>query len=245
MLTLQTALNWTATDDNAELKASVIIVCGGSSSRMNGIDKIFAKIGNMPVVAKTISAFESLKEISKIVIVTKEESILSMQKLCDEYNFKKVSDIVVGGACREESVYNGFKMLIDEEQIVLIHDGARPFVSNEVILRVLSSAKEYSAATCAVNVKDTVKIVKTDGLIVSTPDRSGLKAVQTPQGFKHSLFKEAIEAADDLSKFTDDCSLVEAYGHPVYTVEGDYNNIKITTEDDLEFANYLETREGK
>lgn len=245
MAVMQTALNWTAAIDDAELKASVIIVCGGSSSRMNGIDKIFATIGNMPVAAKTIMAFEALKEISNIVVVTKEESVLPMQKLCDEYGFKKVTDIVAGGACREESVYNGFKMLSSEEQIVLIHDGARPFVTSEVILRVLASAKAYSAATCAVNVKDTVKVVKPDGLIVSTPDRSTLRAVQTPQGFTYSVFKNAIEAAKDLSAFTDDCSLVEAFGYPVYTVEGDYNNIKITTADDLGFANYLVTKEGK
>ena len=112
-------------------------------------------------------------------------------------------------------------------------------------MRVLASAKAYSAATCAVNVKDTVKVVKPDGLIVSTPDRSTLRAVQTPQGFTYSVFKNAIEAAKDLSAFTDDCSLVEAFGYPVYTVEGDYNNIKITTADDLGFANYLMTKEGK
>lgn len=245
MLTLQTALNWTEANDNMNLKTSVIIVCGGSSSRMNGIDKIFAEIGDMPVVAKTVSAFQSLNEISKIVIVTKEESILKMQQLCDDYGFNKVSDIIAGGNCREESVYNGFKMLSDEEQVVLIHDGARPFVTKDVVLRVLASAKAYSAATCAVNVKDTIKVAKPDGLIVSTPDRSTLRAVQTPQGFVYSLFKSAIESAEDLSMFTDDCSLVEAYGHPVYTVEGDYNNIKITTEDDLGFANYIIERQGK
>ncbi|MBO5745621.1 MAG: 2-C-methyl-D-erythritol 4-phosphate cytidylyltransferase [Clostridia bacterium] len=230
------ALNYT-TAQNSEGKISVIVVCGGSSSRMNGIDKMFAEISGVPVCVRSVLAFQNCDEIDNIVVVTREENILKMQQLCEQFKLSKVTDIVVGGSCRQQSVANGVNSLCDDTGIVLIHDGARPFVTTECIKRVIEGVKNYSAVTCAVVPKDTVKMVENDGLVVSTPARDGLRAVQTPQGFDFGLYKKAIDAnKDNLEDFTDDCSIVESFGYAVYTVEGDYRNIKITTADDLLIA---------
>ncbi len=234
-------LDYCTLTEPENVKVSVIIVCGGSSSRMNGIDKMFAKIGEVPVAARTITVFENCPLVENIVIVTKSESVLKMQQLCENYGFKKVTDIVEGGNCRQRSVANGLDFA--NENIVLIHDGARPFVTNDCILRVIDATVKYGAVTCAVKLKDTVKMVDSEGKVLSTPDRNTLVSVQTPQGFNTELYKDAVSKSQfDLDKFTDDCSLVEAFGHDVYTVEGDYTNIKITTAEDLMFAEVLSKR---
>ncbi len=230
-------LQYTTTTVSENAKTSAIVVCGGSSSRMKGIDKMFADVKGVPISIRSILAFQNCAEINDIVVVTKEENILNMQQLCGEFNLTKVTDIVAGGSCRQESVYNGLKQLTDDTDIVLVHDGARPFVKDDCIKRVIDGVKLNSAVTCAVSPKDTIKIIKSDGLVVSTPDRSTLSAVQTPQGFKLSLYRSAVEKfTDKLEEFTDDCSIVEAFGFPVYVVEGDYKNIKITTSEDLKVA---------
>lgn len=240
MPSLKTVLNYTTVPEKDTVNIAAIIVCGGSSSRMNGTDKIFAPLGDKPLVAHTVLAFEKCEFVNSIVLVTKEESILKLQQLSEEYKFTKVTDIVSGGDCRQQSVLNGFNMLDDNTDIVLIHDGARPLVSLECIKRVADGAKQYSAVACAVKVKDTIKNVKSDGLVVATVDRSALRAVQTPQGFDYSVYKKAVdENINNLADFTDDCSLVESINYPVYTVEGDYTNIKITTPEDLDYAEFL------
>ncbi len=222
-----------------EISVSVIIVCGGTSSRMNGIDKMFAEIGDIPVAARSIMAFEKCDAVKSIVIVTKADSVLKMQQMCDKYGFSKVFDIVEGGDCRQRSVANGLLRVVDDG-IVLIHDGARPFVTDDCIRRVIEAVKNYGAATCGIKLKDTVKQITGDGLVVSTPDRNTLISVQTPQGFKTELYKSAVSRVQfDLDKFTDDCSVAEASGYEVYTVEGDVKNIKITTAEDLLFAEVL------
>ena len=221
-------------------RVSVIIVCGGSSSRMNGIDKIFAEIDGVPVVVRTIKAFENCEAVSDIVIVASKHNLLKMQQLCEAFGFRKVTDIIEGGSYRQESVKNGFEALTDKTGFVLIHDGARPLVSNDCIMRVIDGVKKHSAVTCAVKSKDTVKIIGNDGVVTATPDRERLVSVQTPQGFDYSLYKFAVEKCSDmLDTFTDDCSLVESCGYPVYIVEGDYKNIKITTAEDLLIAEIL------
>lgn len=232
-------INYSTVTAEEDSLVSVIIVCGGSSSRMNGIDKMFAEVGGMPISSLTVSAFQKCDFVDNIIIVTKDDSVLKMQQMCEKYKFSKVSDIVEGGNCRQRSVANGLDRVADVG-IVLVHDGARPFVSEACILRVIDAAKKYGAATCAVKLKDTVKQITNDGLVVSTPDRESLVSVQTPQGFNTELYKLAVNNAQfDLEKYTDDCSVVEASGHEVYTVEGDYKNIKITTAEDLLYAEVL------
>ena len=233
----ETLLKYTTVNDTDSSKVSVIIVCGGSSSRMGGIDKMFAEIKGVPVCIRSCLAFQNCELVSDIVIVTKQENILKMQQLCGTFRLTKVTDIVEGGNCRQQSVANGLNRLTDDTGIVLIHDGARPFVKNDCIDRVIAKARDLLAVTCTVPLKDTVKIVRDDGLVIATPDRSTMQAVQTPQGFDFNLYKSAVKANENnLEDFTDDCSIVEAYGFPVYTCLGDYSNIKITTAEDLKLA---------
>ncbi len=237
MISTETVLKYTTVNDNQSGKVSVIVVCGGSSSRMGGIDKMMTVVKGIPICVRSIMAFQNCDKVSDIVVVTKAESILKMQQLCGTFKLTKVTDIVEGGDCRQRSVANGLVQLADDTGIVLIHDGARPFVTEDCIQRVIDGVKRFSAVTCAVPLKDTVKSVRTDGLVTATPDRSTLQAVQTPQGFRLNLYKTAVEGIiNDLEKFTDDCSIVESQGYPVYTVLGNYKNIKITTAEDLKIA---------
>lgn len=232
-----TALNYTTVSESDSDKVSVIVVCGGSSSRMGGIDKMMTEVKGVPVCVRSVLAFQNCEKVSGIIIVTKAESVLKMQQLCGTFKLTKVTDIVEGGSCRQQSVANGLAQIPDDSGVVLIHDGARPFVTEDCIERVIDGVKQFSAVTCAVPLKDTVKSVRSDGLVTATPDRSTLQSVQTPQGFSVSLYKKAVEEnAERLDSFTDDCSVVESIGYPVYTVMGDYKNIKITTAEDLQIA---------
>ncbi|MBQ2765808.1 MAG: 2-C-methyl-D-erythritol 4-phosphate cytidylyltransferase [Clostridia bacterium] len=214
---------------------AAVVVAAGSSSRMGGTSKQLMNIGGIPVLARTLLAFERAKCIKNIVIVARECDILSFQMLVDKYMITKVSDIVPGGSCREESVKNGIERLKSDTECVLIHDGVRPFITEEIIESVAGAVKKHGAAACAVPVKDTLKVVS-DGVITETLDRSKIYSVQTPQGFNLAAFREAITAAEDLSVFTDDCSIMESAGKKVYIVEGSYNNIKITTREDIVIA---------
>ena len=236
LTTVETSLSYTTVKEEASL-VTAIVVCGGSSSRMNGVDKMLADIEGIPVCIRSIRAFQNCDKVNSIVVVTKDSSVLKIQQYCEKFSLSKVSDIVVGGDCRQRSVANGLSVVSDDTDIVLIHDGARPFVSKKCIERVIDAALKYSAVTCAVVPKDTIKVATDDGMVVSTPNRNQLRSVQTPQGFEYSLYKKAVDSNfDKLQEFTDDCSVVEAFGYAVYTVEGDYKNIKITTAEDLEIA---------
>lgn len=240
MTLTETVLQYVTLNENQTDKVSVIVVCGGSSRRMNGIDKMFAEIGGIPVCVRSIQAFQNNAEVDDIIVVTKAESILKIQQLCEKYGLSKVTDIVEGGDCRQRSVKNGLDRIAENGGTVLIHDGARPLVSNETIVNVIDGARRLSAVTCAVKVKDTVKKIGLDGRVIDTPDRSSLVAVQTPQGFLTELYRKAVgEFEAVLDGFTDDCSVVERAGYPVYTVEGDYSNIKITTAEDILTAEAL------
>ena len=215
---------------------TVIIVAAGNSSRMNGADKQLLKIGSIPVIVRTLMAFESSKSVKRIILVTKEESVLEMQLMAERYMITKLSDIVCGGNSRQESVLNGFKRLSENDSAVIIHDGARPLVSDNIIRSVTDGLENHSAVTCAVKIKDTVKQVGENGKIIKTLDRNSLVAVQTPQGVRVKEYLKAIEKAGDISQFTDDTSIMEAAGFDVYTVEGSYKNIKITTPEDINLA---------
>lgn len=223
--------------------AAAIIVAAGSSNRMQGINKIFAGLLGVPTIARTLRAFEKNEIINKIIIVTRAEDINKMQLISENYLITKVTDIVAGGEDRFSSVMNGIKMLDEKDKLVLIHDGARPLVSSRLINEVYAATDKFGAATCAVPLKDTVKFVSSEGFAESTPDRSRLRAVQTPQGFKKDLFLECVKNSNR-TDFTDECSMIEAAGKRVYITEGDYNNIKITTPEDLIFAEAILKRGG-
>lgn len=216
----------------------VIIAAAGSSSRMAGVNKQFADLCGIPVIIRTLLAFQRSDAISRIIVVTSKDSINEIQLLCSKYMIDKLTDILEGGANRAESVKKGVARL-GEEGYVLIHDGARPLISDEVICRVADALKTNCAVTCAVPLKDTVKKVDRNGVVIETPIREELVAVQTPQGVDVKKYKEALDKADDLSVFTDDMSVMEWAGYSVATVKGDYKNIKITTPEDIIIASAL------
>lgn len=230
-------------------KTGVIIVAAGTSSRMGEKDKILLPLEGIPVIVRTLMAFEEISAVSNIVIVTRNDMVISIENLVSDYNISKVSDIVLGGESRAESAKNGFDAILKIGDIknVLIHDGARPLVSRKVIEGVISATEEFGAAIPAVPVKDTVKAIGALGKVAETPDRSKLRLVQTPQGFKTEIYKKALEfAGEDISAFTDDSALVENSNIQVYTTLGDYKNIKITTPEDLCLAKaILEFERGK
>lgn len=215
------------------LDCSVVIVAAGTASRMQGIDKILAPLGDVPVLVRTLTVFQRCPDVSEIVVVTREDLLVEVSRLCKEYSLDKVCKIVVGGAERMLSVRAGLREVSRECQLIAIHDAARPFLSDQVLKQVLHQAAASGAAAPAVAVNDTVKRAK-DGVVEETVDRSCLWAVQTPQVFQADLIRAAVEkAAEDKAQVTDDCSAVERLGMKVVLTAGDRQNIKVTTPFDM------------
>ena len=214
-----------------------VIVAAGSASRMGGIDKVMAPLGGEPMVVRTVRQFQNCDAIREIVIVTRADLLIPISDLC--HGFDKVKAVVVGGNSRDESVWQGLNALSDQVKLVAVQDGARPFADWQLIDRVVRCANSYGAAAPAIPVKDTIKIVK-GGIVASTPNRSELQAVQTPQVFDFDLLRGALQKAKaDGAAITDDCSAVERLGMSVRIVAGDEKNIKITTPLDLKIAELL------
>ena len=220
------------------LKAcGAVIVAAGTASRMGGIDKVMAPIGGEPMIVRTVRAFQNCDAIKQIVIVTRQDLIVPISDLCHE--FDKVQSVMVGGKSRQESVEIGLQALPGDMKLVAVQDGARPLFTDAVIDRTVRAAHTYGAAAPAIPVKDTIKTVK-GGIVTSTPNRSALRAVQTPQVFDVDLLKGALKKAkDEGAEVTDDCSAVELMGMSVKIVEGDERNIKVTTPLDLKIAEIL------
>lgn len=215
------------------MKTAAILVAAGSSARMKsgGASKTMMEIGGEPVLSRTLRAFENTACISKIVIVARACDFDAIQK-ASAFVTKPLT-ITEGGKERQDSVSNGAALCGDAEYIA-VHDAARPFITPEEIETVCADAEKYGAATLAVPVKDTVKVAAADGTVCATPERSTLRAIQTPQVFRLSLYKDALCLAKNAGKqYTDDCQLIEAAGGKVYLTPGDYKNIKITTPEDL------------
>ena len=213
-----------------------VIVAAGSASRMGGIDKVMATLGDEPMIRRTVRQFQTCDCIKKIVIVTRPDLILPIRELCRDMD--KVTAVVSGGKSRQESVRLGLAAL-EGVKLAAIHDGARPLVSWQVIDRTVRAAHSYGAAAPAIPVKDTIK-VEQGTLVAATPDRAHLRAVQTPQVFDYDLLRGAlIKAERDGTQVTDDCSAVENLGMSVKLVEGEERNIKVTTPLDLKIAELL------
>jgi len=215
---------------------SAIILAGGKGKRMNSsISKQFIEIKGKPIIYYTIKKFNDNKKIDNIVIVLSEDEIeYFKENVLNKYELK-VDKIVIGGAERQDSVYNGLKSLENSEtDIVLIHDGARPFISDKIIDDGIKYATIYGACAPGVMPKDTIKIKGEGNFSVDTPNRDRLVAIQTPQVFK---FKEILECHKKVKiekvVVTDDTMVVERYGNKVYLYNGEYTNIKVTTPEDL------------
>ena len=218
-------------------RCGAVIVAAGSASRMGGIDKVMAELGNEPMVARTIRAFQRCDAISEIVVVTRPDLIIPIKSL--SLNFDKVKAVVAGGDSRQASVSLGLSALSKGVKLAAIHDGARPLITWQVIDRAVRAANTYGAAAPAVPVKDTIKVVQ-GGIVKETPDRRRLYAVQTPQVFDLDLLRGALKKAEqDGAEITDDCSAVERLGMSVKIVEGDERNLKVTTPMDLAIAKML------
>ena len=214
-----------------------VIVAAGSASRMGGIDKVMAPLKGEPMICHTVRAFQDCDAIKEIVIVTREDLIIPISNLCKV--FPKVKIVVAGGKSRQESVNLGLNALSDKVKLAAIHDGARPLVSWQLIDLTVRMAHNYGAAAPAVPVKDTIKVVE-GGLAKETPDRSKLRAVQTPQVFDFDLIRGALRQAKlDGAELTDDCSAIERINMTVRILDGEETNIKVTTPMDLKLAEML------
>lgn len=219
---------------------TAIILAGGRGKRMGQkISKQYILVNGKPVLYYTIKRFLECENIDNIVLVLPSDEISYCKKeVLDKYSLK-VDKIVEGGKERQDSVYNALNSL-ENTDIVLIHDGARPFVSKEIITKGISKALKYGAAAPGVMPKDTIKIKDECSLSRETLNRNELVAVQTPQVFKYELIKKCHEKVREQNKIvTDDTMVVEAYGHKVFLYDGEYTNIKITTPEDLVIAEYL------
>ncbi|CEO15455.1 2-C-methyl-D-erythritol 4-phosphate cytidylyltransferase [[Clostridium] sordellii] len=219
----------------------VIIVAAGTGSRMKkDINKQFIKLDNKEIIAYTIDKFYINDEIDDIVVVIKkDEEDYFKENILEKYKFKNIK-IAYGGEERQDSVYNGIQKLDKNCEVVLVHDGARPFVTEEIINNSIQEAKKHNAVVVGVKVKDTIKVVGEEGNIVDTPNRKYLWSVQTPQVFKYDIITKAYENAYNENYYgTDDAMLVEKIGYDVKMIEGSYDNIKITTQEDLNFGEQI------
>ncbi len=223
----------------SELTVSAIIACAGSFTRMNGINKQFAELGGIPVAVRSMLAFESVDEVTEIIVSAREQDIPEFERLAEKYGVTKFKCAVKGGETRQQSVFAAFMQTDKATRYIAVHDGARPLVKPEYIKKCLKDASVFGGAVLGVPVKDTIKTVD-GGLIVDTPDRCRLFAIQTPQIFRRDVYVKGINfAAEHELEFTDDCQLAEAVGIKVNLTVSDYSNIKITTPEDLAVAKIL------
>ncbi len=225
-----------------EHRAGAIIVAAGRGQRMGEIDKLFALLDGKPVLLRTTLPFQKCGVIDQIVIVVSGEKEEACRHLVTGKEWSKVSDVCLGGERRQDSVAAGLKRL-DRCHWVVIHDGARPLVTADLIERGLEAARETGAAAAAVPAKDTIKLAGDDSIVHQTPPRRNLWAVQTPQVFHIKIITGAYQKAN--GDATDDASLVEQLGYKVKLYMGAYDNIKITTPDDLALARVLWQKHGR
>ena len=221
------------------MKTAVIIPAAGKSTRM-GTQKQLMVLGKVPVLARTLAAFEGHADVDEIILATSKDVAEAIGAFGYKKGHEKIIAVTEGGSSRQESVYAALKCVSPGVDNILIHDGARPLVGWQTISDVLAYVRRGLCAASGVISKDTVKIVGEDNIVKATPDRGSTWLVQTPQGFPYEVIKEAHKRArSDGFVGTDDATLVERIGVSVYMVEGDYQNIKLTTPDDFEIAEVL------
>ncbi|WP_294153979.1 2-C-methyl-D-erythritol 4-phosphate cytidylyltransferase [uncultured Clostridium sp.] len=219
---------------------SAIVLAGGRGKRMGSVQsKQYIDLNGRPILYYTLNRFINNNNIDKVILVIPEDELeLCQREVLDKYNLK-VDSIALGGKERQDSVYNGLRKA-EGSDIVLIHDGARPFVSEKIIDDGIRYAELYGAAAPGVMPKDTIKVKNTESFSVETPERRRLVAVQTPQIFNYDMILKCHEKVKkNRLEVTDDTMVAELFGNDVYIYEGEYTNIKITTPEDLILAQYL------
>ena len=221
---------------------SAIIVAAGKSRRMESmVNKVYIDLNGKKAIIRTLEAFQESSMINEIMLVVNEKDIeYCKSKVIDFSVFTKIKKIIQGGITRQESVHNGLKEISKQSELVLIHDGARVMISQDIIERSIEGAMNYGAVSTGMPVKDTIKVTDKNGFVINTPERSTLWAVQTPQTFKKDIILEAHKRAEELAiKATDDAALVESLGYKLKLIEGSYENIKLTTPEDVVVARAL------
>ena len=215
---------------------SFVVAAAGTSQRMSGQNKLFAQVGGKPILAHTLTALQKIEEIDEIIVVTRAEDIAAVAELCEDFAIDKATKVICGGDTRLESALSGVYEVSPRASLIGIHDGARPFVPEDVVKKAIEAAKECSAAAPAVPVAYTVKYAE-KGLVQKTVDRENLFEIQTPQVFSAEIIKAALKnAVTNNLPVTDDCMAVEAIGFPVKLTQGSTENIKLTTPVDIVFA---------
>ena len=221
--------------------AVAVIVAAGKSQRL-GQDKLLIPLEGVPLLAWTVEVFEASPLVDRVVLVVNETNRAAVESLRQRRGWTKADWLVLGGPNRQDSVRNGLAET-DGCQWVLIHDGARPFVDEDIIRAGLTAVEATGAAIAAVPVKDTIKVVDANRRIVETPVRDALWAAQTPQVFRRSLIWEAYQRVS--GPVTDDASLLEQLGHTVVVFPGSYENLKVTTPEDVELARLIAARRAQ
>jgi 2-C-methyl-D-erythritol 4-phosphate cytidylyltransferase len=221
--------------EKAHERVGVVIVAAGESRRMAGIDKIFTPLLGLPLIAHTVEVFNSCPLVHEIALVLSSRSLGLGRALAKERGWDKVTSVCQGGERRQDSVRLGLESLQGgETSWVAVHDGARPCLDHDLIMRGLEASRETGASVAAVPAKDTIKIVSGDGLVEATPPRETLWMAQTPQFFRYDLLLQAHRSCRET--VTDDATMVEGLGHRVKVFMGAYQNIKVTTPEDLAIA---------
>ena len=228
-----------------EPRCSAVIVAAGSAQRM-GSDKILGALGGLPILVHTLRPFQDCDLVQEIVVVTRTEKLEHVAQLCARYGLDKVSKVIVGGAARMESALAGVSAVSEKADLIAIHDGARPLVTQALILRAIKAARERLAVVPALQSVDTLKCIDETGMICGEADRRYTVRIQTPQVFEASLIKGALtRAVEQQLPLTDDGSAIERLGVKVYTVPGEEENLKLTTPHDLRLAEaILKSRRG-
>lgn len=225
-------------------KVAAVIVAGGSGTRFGG-DKMMADLLGVPVIVHTLRAFEVCSMVDEIVLVTREDAVASMRRLCESFGMEKLSCVVPGGTTRAGSSYAGVMAVSRDCGIIAIHDGARPLVAEAVIEEAVLQAAQRGAAVPSMPVKDTVKKAR-ENVVFETPDRAELFAVQTPQCFRADMIRPALaDAREHAPEITDDCLAVERLGGKIYLTAGSEENLKITTPLDLALAELILKRRSE
>ena len=214
----------------------MVVVAAGRSTRMGGTDKTFADVHGAPLVVHTLRRVAGSDAVTRIALVVADDAVERARAMIMEYRISKVVAVCAGGERRQDSVYAGL-LALGECRWVAVHDGARPCVTSDVMERGLEAAQRWSAAVAAVPVKDTIKVVGDDDVITNTPERSTLWAAQTPQVFDYGLLIRAHRSTS--ADYTDDAGMVEAMGRSVRVFLGSYENLKVTTPEDLVLASQL------